>query len=68
MWFDFNQAMGNLDRHCDSGLSSQAQKACALFFLYFHLSEEGQEVQRQDLLDLLSPYMDTLNVVENHGC
>ncbi len=66
-WFDFKQAMTNLELANPSSMDEQAWKACALFYLYFHLSEDGQSVSRQDLIDLLDPYRETIEIALYEG-
>ncbi len=66
-WFDFKQAMTNLELASHSSLDEQAWKACALFYLYFHLSEAGQDISRDDLIDLLEPYRETLEIAIYEG-
>lgn len=66
-WFDFKQAMTNLELAASSRLDEQAWKACALFYLYFHLSGEGQNIDRMDLLDLLEPYRETIEIAMYEG-
>ena len=66
-WFDFKQAMTNIELCSNSSLDEQAWKACSLFYLYFHLSDEGQSISRQDLIDLLEPYRETLEIALYEG-
>ncbi len=66
-WFDFKQAMTNLETASQLSLDAQAWKACALVYLYFHLSADGQSVQRDELLELLEPYMETLEIAMYEG-
>jgi hypothetical protein len=66
-WFDFKQAMQNLEQAPMSNMDAQAWKACSLFYLYIYLSRDGQEINRQDLIDLLEPYIETLEVALYEG-
>ncbi len=59
-WFDFKQAMQNLEHLDESEYRFQSLKASALFYLYFHLSDEGTEIVTQDLVDLLEPYKEAI--------
>ncbi len=66
-WFDFKQAMTNLELTPATDLDAQAWKACGLFYLYFHLSGEGQNINREELLELLSPYMEAIEIAMYEG-
>lgn len=66
-WFDFKQAMGNLDFAADMDWSMQAWKACALFYLYFHLSDNIQSVQQDEVKELISPYIETIELAKVDG-
>jgi len=59
-WFDFKQAMANLEHLNESNYRFQSLKAAALFYLYFHLSDEGTAVVAEDLVDLLEPYEEAI--------
>ncbi len=66
-WFDFKQAMTNLELAPLESPMAQAWKACGRFYLYFHLSQEGQSIHRQDIVDLLHPYLETLEMAQYEG-
>ena len=66
-WFDFKQAMTNLELASTTDLDAQAWKACGLFYLYFHLSDDGQNINREELMDLLEPYMETMEIAMYEG-
>lgn len=59
-WFDFKQAMQNLEHLDESEYRFQSLKASALFYFYFHLSDEGTEIVPEDLVDLLEPYKEAI--------
>lgn len=65
-WFDFKQAMANLDYSPQDSVLVQAWKACALYFLYFQLSQ-GQPINREELLDLLDPYRESIEIAMYDG-
>lgn len=56
-WFDFKQAMTNLDAEVDGGWEVDAWKACAYFYLFFYLTEQGQPIQRAELMEVIDPYL-----------
>lgn len=66
-WFDFKQAMTNLEKASPSEWKSQAWKACSMFYLYFHLSQDSDSIDRNDLLELISPYQETLETALIEG-
>lgn len=66
-WFDFKQAMTNLDFAGSMDWSMQAWKVCGLFYLYFHLSDSSQSIQQEDLLELISPYVETIEIAKIEG-
>jgi len=66
-WFDFKQAMTNLELAPQANHDAQAWKACALFYLYFHLSGSEQSVSREELLELLDPYRETIEIALHEG-
>lgn len=66
-WFDFKQAMTNLETAPTDSVDAQAWKACALFYLYFQLSEDGQSVKREELIELLEPYIETIEIAMYEG-
>lgn len=65
-WFDFKQAMTQIEKSIDMDFKVQAWKACALFYLYFHLSE-GQAIDRQELFELLEPYIESIEIAMYEG-
>lgn len=65
-WFDFKQAMNNLEKVPQDDLFLQAWKACALYYLYFQLSQ-GQSIEKSDLLVLLDPYQETIETALYQG-
>ena len=60
--------MTNLELVPTDSMNSQAWKACALFHLYFQLSGEGQVIQRDELIELLEPYIESIEVAMYEGC
>ena len=66
-WFDFKQAMTNIEYASPSSLDEQAWKACALYYLYFHLSGDGQNISREELLELIDPYRETIEIALYEG-
>lgn len=66
-WFDFKQAMTNLETTAKDNINAQAWKACAMFYLYFQLSQDGQSVSREELLELLEPYLETIEIAILEG-
>lgn len=65
-WFDFKQAMNNLEKIPEDDLFLQAWKACALYYLYFQLSQ-GQPIEKNDLNDLLEPYKEAVETARHQG-
>ncbi len=65
-WFDFKQAMNNLEKVPEDDLFLQAWKACALYYLYFQLSQ-GQRIEKNDLNDLLEPYTEAIETAWHQG-
>lgn len=61
-WFDFKQAMTNLEYAGSTEWSLQAWKGCALFYLYFHLSEKGSTLFKNEIEELISPYSKALEM------
>ena len=59
-WFDFKQALSNLEAPLTPNPKTQAWRGCALFHLYFHLSQEGQTINLHDLRELLQPYEEAI--------
>lgn len=59
-WFDFKQAMGNLDFLQEDKPQHQALKASALFYLYFHLSDDEATIFGEDLVELIGPYEEAI--------
>lgn len=66
-WFDFKQAMNNAELAPLSDVSAQAWKAGAMFFLYFHLSGDAQNINRDELVELMEPYRETVDIAMHEG-
>lgn len=65
-WFDFKQAMNILEQAPQNDFNIQAWKACSLYYLYFQLSE-GQTIRRDELFELLEPYIETIEIAIHEG-
>ncbi len=66
-WFDFKQAMTNLELAAQSDWTQQAWKACALFYLYFHLSDSSDNLFKEELKELVEPYEKTIEMALFEG-
>lgn len=56
-WFDYKQAMTNLEQEVEGDWTIEAWKASAYCFLYFYLTAQGQPIQRAELMEVLEPYL-----------
>ena len=65
-WFDFKQAMTNLETVPTDDMLLQGWKACANYYLYFQLSQ-GQPINREELYELLEPYIESIEVAQHEG-
>jgi hypothetical protein len=66
-WFDFKQAMTNLEKVDPAHWHEQAWKACSLFYLYFHLSEESETIKTSEIEELIEPYRNTIEIALIEG-
>ncbi|MCB0379120.1 MAG: hypothetical protein KDD33_11575 [Bdellovibrionales bacterium] len=66
-WFDFKQAMNNLDSYVSDEWEVQAWKGCAFFYLYFYLTGEGQTPERAEVIQLIEPYREAIDYGLYHG-
>lgn len=65
-WFDFKQAMNILEFTPKDDVLAQAWKACALYYLYFQLSD-GQPIKRDEIFELVEPYLETIEIALHEG-
>lgn len=66
-WFDINQAMKNLEYSPNDSHELKAWKGCAYLYLYLALTDSDHLPDRQEVEQLLEPFMESIEYCRRHG-